>query len=438
MFQLAARITIFTFLCLASLVAPASGQDVVIDIKKAATGKYAIAIPQAVDGDQATAKTVADVARFNMNVSGWSKSLDPSSFLADLSAEGLTVNPKQWKDVGAYAVIKYRALVAGGRVRIEFRLYELEKGVEPVLSQSYTGDAQDVRRLTHRFCNEVNKHFTGDNGFFGSKLVFSVKQKSRRQKPWSKIVSADFDGHAPRSITRVQYANILPKWSPDGARIAFTSYMRDNPDLYVVSAGGGRPTPLSKHRGMNIPGSWSPDGTKIAATLSKDGNPEIYILDARTGRVLQRLTNDRAIDTSPAWSPNGQEIAFESDRQGGPQIFVMPVTGGTATRVSFNGTYNTTPAWSPKKGHRMLAYTTRGEDGSFDVVTLDLATKKMTRVTQDNGNYEEPSFSPNGKAVAFARSGSSPGIYIGNADGTGDPVQVYQGRAASVAWGPAP
>jgi len=124
-----------------------------------------------------------------------------------------------------------------------------------------------------------------------------------------------------------------------------------------------------------------------------------------------------------------------SDRNGGPQIFVVPVGGGAASQVSFNGSYNTTPTWSPEKGKRVIAYTTR-DGGTYDIVTLDLDTKAMIRITQNAGQNEEPAFSPNGKAVAFARAGQ--GVFISNADGTGTAVKVWSGSATGVDWGPAP
>ncbi|HEY4057200.1 MAG TPA: LpqB family beta-propeller domain-containing protein, partial [Kofleriaceae bacterium] len=149
----------------------------------------------------------------------------------------------------------------------------------------------------------------------------------------------------------------------------------------------------------------------------------------------QRITKDPAIDSSPAWSPDGSQIAFVSDRNGGPQIFVTPAAGGTARQVSFNGTYNTEPTWSPKSGKHIIAYTTR-DGGKYDIVTLDIDSKEMKRITQNEGTNEVPSFSPNGRAIAFARQGQ--GIFIANADGTGKAVKVWSGSAGGVDWGPAP
>jgi TolB protein len=423
-------------LCFAARPAPADDQksgNVVIDVGKAKRGKYPLAIPTGL-GDSASAKTIAKVARFDMGVAGWFKLLDPRSFLADLKGEGLGIVPAKWRDVGALGVMKYSVKRSGSKITVTFKLYEVEKGTRPVLSKTYKGSRKKLRAFTHKWCNLVVKKLTGEDGFFGSKIAFVTKSR----RGGKKVMAVGFDGHGAYSLTRNRSLNILPSWSPGGGKVAFTSYMRNNPDLYIVGSGGGRPKRISKRYGMNTGASWSPDGSKIALTLSKDGNPEIYVINAKSGSIIRRLTRNRAIDTSPAWSPSGSEIAFVSDRQGGPQIFVMSAKGGAAKRISMNGNYNTTPTWSPRKGSRVVAYTTR-DGGRFDIVTKDLNSGKMTRITQNQGSNEEPSFSPNGRAIAFAsvRSGGA-GIYIANSDGTGTQKRIWKGWATSVDWGPTP
>lgn len=411
------------------------GKTVVIDVNNTTRILYPLAIPVAVGSDGALAKEIADTTSFDLGVSGWFRVLDPRSFLADLSGEKLGIDPPKWKDVGAFGVMKYQVTRSGGDAEATFRLYEVEKGKDPVLSKTYRGPAKDVRQLAHKWANDVVKYYTGEDGFFGSKIAFVTK----RRRGGKRVLGMDFDGKSVYGLTRNSSLNILPAWSPDGGRVAFTSYMRRNPDLYIVGAGGGRPKRLTRYSGMNTGAAWSPDGSKIALTLSKDGNPEIYLISASTGKVIKRLTNNRAIDTSPTWSPDGRQIAFVSDRDGGPQIFVMSASGANQRRVSFNGSYNTTPDWSPRKGSQVIAYTTR--DGNrYDIVTLDIATKKMVRITQGQGNNEEPSFAPNGMAIAFASNSRStgPGIYLANADGTGSATKVWSGWATAVDWGPNP
>jgi TolB protein len=222
--------------------------------------------------------------------------------------------------------------------------------------------------------------------------------------------------------------------------VAFTSYMRGTADLYTVGTGGGRPKRVAHYDGMNTGASWSPDGSQIAVTLSRDGNPEIYLVSAKDGKVVKRLTSNRYIDTSPAFSPDGKEIAFVSNREGSPQIFVMAADGSGQKRVSTTGNFNQTPAWNPKKGTRQLAYTIRDDStGRSDVVTLDLTSGKAVRVTQGQGDNEEPTWAPNGRVLAWSsvRSGGT-GIYIGNADGTGAQRLIWKGSGTSPDWGPAP
>ncbi|NVB81857.1 MAG: Tol-Pal system beta propeller repeat protein TolB [Kofleriaceae bacterium] len=429
MFQVQRAVGVVVLAVFASAVqaqpAGDKGSGVVIDVSGQKGGKYPIALPTAPEND-AVAQEVAQVEAFDLTVAGPFKVLDPKSFLADLRSEGLGIEPQKWKDVGAYGVIKYK--VSGDS--IDFKLFEVSKGTKATLEKSYKRAGTDTRTIVHKWANEVVKYYTGEPGFFGSKITFTAKGKGK-----SAIMAMDFDGHNAYSVSNNSSTNILPTFSPSGGQIAYTSFMRSNPDLYIAPAGGGRPKQLSKQKGMNTGASFSPDGSKIAVTLSKDGNPEIYVISASDGSVISRLTKDRAIDTSPAWSPDGSQIAFVSDRNGGPQIFVMPASGGAAKQVSFNGNYNTTPTWSPKAGKKILAYTTR-DGGNYDIVTLDLDSKAMTRITQGQGSNEEPAFSPNGRAIAFSRAGQ--GIFIANADGTGTPVKVYSGSTTGVDWGPAP
>lgn len=430
------RVIALVALAVALLLAPAAGRaddgGLIIDVKGAKRGAYPLAIPLAVASDGDLAREVQAIASFDLNVAGWFKVLDPAGFLADLEAEKLSIEPQKWKDVGAYGVIKYRVVSTGTKLELEFKLYEVSKGTTASLSRTYKGGKGDLRAFVHAWCNEVVKYYTSEDGFFGSRIAFVSKGKGK-----SAVMAMDFDGHGVTSLTRNKSINMLPSWSPTGAMVAFTSYMRNNPDLYLVGAGGGRPKRLTSYKGMNTGASWSPDGSKLAVTLSKDGNPEIYVVSAKDGKVVKRITDNKAIDTGPAWSPDGSELAFVSDREGSPQIYVVSASGGTPKRVSKNGNYNTTPAWSPVKGKRVLAYTTR-DGGKYDIVTLDLDTGAMVRITQDEGNNEEPSFSPNGRAIAFARTGKGAGVYIANADGTGKAVKVWSGTATGVDWGPTP
>jgi TolB protein len=76
----------------------------------------------------------------------------------------------------------------------------------------------------------------------------------------------------------------------------------------------------------------------------------------------------------------------------------MPSNGGNADRVTFNGTYNISPAISPDG--RFLAYVSR-INGAFKLHVMELANANVTAITDTTAD-ESPSFAPNGRLIVYA------------------------------------
>jgi dipeptidyl aminopeptidase/acylaminoacyl peptidase len=114
-----------------------------------------------------------------------------------------------------------------------------------------------------------------------------------------------------------------------------------------MDADGANPRRLTEHESEAILPAWSPDGTRIAFTSSQDGNREIYVMDA-DGANQQRLTDDPADDWWPAWSPDGRRIAFASDRRGNYDIFTMDIEGTNLQRLTTSPNDEGSPAWRPE------------------------------------------------------------------------------------------
>src|SRR5207302_5998410 len=114
------------------------------------TDLYKMAVPLPL-GDKGTAKTAQDVLSNDLALSGFFKVIDPAAYLANLAAEQLTINPVDWRNVGASGVVKARATGYGSDVKFEFRLFEVSKGDAPVLSKDYRGPMAQARQLAHSF-----------------------------------------------------------------------------------------------------------------------------------------------------------------------------------------------------------------------------------------------------------------------------------------------
>jgi TolB protein len=403
---------------------PLGGDDDLpaVQLSGAGVEMLKLAVPRA-EGDPESARAATETLSKDMDVTGLFQILDPASFPAQLQSEGLSVSTALWTQVGAQAVVKMKT--SGGN--LEGRVYVVARGDAAVLSRSYR--AGDIRDAVHEFANDVVQSFTGQRGIFGSRLAFGFTGRSEHE-----IGAVDVDGGRMAVLTKMGADSLLPAYSPTGSEIAFTSYLRQNPDLWMVSPGGGRARRVSKQPGLNTGAAWSPSGRSLALTLSFEGNSEIYRISPDDGRIEARLTNNPAIDSSPAFSPDGAQIAFVSNRQGSPQIFLMSASGGNAKRITFQGKYNQTPRWCPRTDKSLIAFTGRDERGVFDVFILDVRSGKIDRVTQGKGSNLDPTWSPDGKLLAYTSTRG--GLYVTNPE-THHEVLIWRGSASSPSWGPA-
>jgi TolB protein len=136
-----------------------------------------------------------------------------------------------------------------------------------------------------------------------------------------------------------------------------------------------------------------------------DGNLDIHTIDVTT-RDKTRLTTHRAIDTEGTWSPDGRFIYFTSDRAGGPQIYRVPSLGGSAERVTFEGSYNARPRLSPDGEKLALVH---NDGGNFRIGIVDLERKDLL-ILSTGGQDESPSFAPNSDILIYATRQGGDGV----------------------------
>ncbi len=358
--------------------------------------------------------------------------VDPASYL-NPEKESLTQPKyKNWLAVGASGLIRAGIQVNGSQIQLTMRLYDVVSQRQ-LLMRDYQEDKTTAGRALYRFLDEVIKTLTGEEGIFSSRLAY-VKQT----KDGKAIYTAEIDGRNERRITDPASLSLLPAWSRDGKSLLFTSYLRENPDLYRLNLTSKKLDWLSHKRGLNTGAAVSPDGKKIALTLSMDGNTEIYVMD-RNGQNLTRLTDSWGQDVSPTWSPDGKRIAFVSSRSGNPHIYVMNADGSNPKRLSFRGNYNQEPDWSPRTDGKIV-FTARDERLRYDIFLVDPKDGEMKRLTQDQGDNESPAFSPDGHHIVFTSTRPpqyGKKIYVMDVDGLNQRrISRRSGNYETPAWSP--
>ena len=363
-------------------------------------------------GAERAAAAFADIVAKDLDLSGLFKVIDRGAYIEGPQGSGVTADTidfRDWSTIGAQALVKGSIERDGEGLVVEARLFDVVEGKQ-IGGKRYRAGDDELRRIAHRFADEIIQILTGERGPFESRIAFASRRRGRLKE----IYTMSLDAGDLRAVTRDGSIALAPSWSPDGRSLLFTSFASGNPSLFTSDLGGEKRL-LSSRRGLNLGGRWAPGGRAIAVALESGGATDIALLDPN-GQIMHFVTKDRSIDVSPSWSPDGQSIVFCSDRDGGPQIYVVGAQGGTPRRVTFEGNYNTSPAWSPK-GDR-IAYASR-IGGRFQVLTVGLGGRDVKKITATRGDNEDPSWSPDGRYLIFSSTRDGSGaIYFSDAAGT--------------------
>ena len=304
-----------------------------------------------------------------------------------------------------------------------------------VLGKQYkeTATVDNARLIAHRFADEIILRLGGGIPGIAESKIYFISSRSGHKEVWA----MDYDGQNQHQVTHLESISLSPRVSPDGSRVAFTSYKYNNPDILMYSVELGRLVSFPRFKGTNISPAWSSDGGKLAFSSSMPGDPEIYVIDA-SGANLKRLTAYRGPDVSPCFNPktNGQ-IAWVSGRSGLPQIYIMDADGTNVQQVTDQG-YAVSPSWSPNGQFLTFAWTRKygpGEPGRQDIYLMDVVTRKWVQLTHEAGNNDFPSWSPDGRHIVFqsTRAGGDQ-IWMMLADGTHQQRLTQSGSNSQPNW----
>jgi TolB protein len=281
----------------------------------------------------------------------------------------------------------------------------------------------------HRVGNEIVFLLTGYKGMFLSKLAFSSTASGSKE-----IYISDYDGQGARPVTSDRNIAILPRWSPQGDMICYSSYKDGmGPRLYVKELFSNKVRRISHREGLNVGGAWLPDGKGIALALSEGDNVDLFTIDL-DGKVTRRLTNSWGIDMTATFTAEGNRFAFVSNRSGAPQIYVKEMGQDREERITFQGNYNTSPSWSRLN---RIAFCGLSE-GRFNIFTVDPDGRNLRKLTDGQGNNEDPCWSPDGRYIVFSsnREGGYH-LYIMTANGQNQRrVTFMKGEETSPSWSP--
>jgi TolB protein len=410
----------------------------IIDINGGNFHPMPIAIPEFLGtggNDADTAHAITQIVAADLQRSGLFAPIDPAAFVERIASIDSVPSFPDWRSINAQALLTGRIgqQSADGRLKAEFRLWDILAGTQIGPGQQYVTTPDNWRRLGHIIADAVYERITGLKGYFDSRIVF-VDETGPKQHRIKRLTLMDQDGANVRYLTRGDDLVLTPRFSPSTQEITYMAYGQGDPRVYLLNITSGEREIVGNFPGMSFSPRFSPDGQRVILSLQEGSNSNIFVMDLRS-TAMTRLTNTPAIDTAPCYSPDASQICFESDRGGQPQIYTMPAAGGPAQRISFGDGIYTTPVWSPAGDY--IAFTKQTTDKfAIGVMKPDGSGE---RILTEGFHNEGPTFSPNGQVIMFfsdQMGGPGPSLFTVNITGRNLQRVPTPSFASDPAWSP--
>lgn len=250
-----------------------------------------------------------------------------------------------------------------------------------------------------------------------------------------RIYVAHPDGTGSHQLTAGVRGDGGPTWSPDGMSIAYQSQQGDlSSAVIVIDASGGHGGTIADHLAQVGDISWAPDSRRVTFSARLVGShlTHLYVAGIDHPGAMPLGAPD-LVGEEPSWSPDGRQIAFKRISSCcGPTVvpdslWLIGVDGSNLHPLwvpdhvlvsGNNDLWNT--AWSPDGTH--LAFLTYGVGGKFDVYFINADGSGERDITNSPEDEFWPSWSPDGRRIAFPRMWSNlnnaGSLVVGDPDGS--------------------
>jgi len=202
--------------------------------------------------------------------------------------------------------------------------------------------------------------------------------------------------------------------------------------VWVGRNGTAQPlaAPVRAYRGLRL----SPDGSRVAVSIQEQES-QTWLYDF-SRETLTRLTFEGSANYNPVWTPDGKRIAFNSNKEGPVNLFWQLADGSGGLERLTTGEYNQAPmSWSPDG--QVLAFIEVNPTTGRDIWMLRMGDRKAQPFLRTPATESAPRFSPNGRWLAYVSNESGRfEIYVQPYPGPGEKWQISTEGGTEPVWNP--
>jgi len=333
----------------------------------------------------------------------------------------------------------------------------------------YIAEKYGVEKVGELF-KKGKVHLTADKAMHGA-MGFDQMEFDREFKKfckrvfWPEIALRKEPKEIGRQLTDHtkdgSYFNEKPVFAPSGDRVAIFSDRSDYTEIIVISTvdgaelkrvvKGSRTGDLESLHSYVSGMSWSPDGEKIAFISKSKGEDALRLVRVEDNDVYAKYTFGFNMMLSPSWGgTDSNSIVFTGVKNGKSDLYLFDVTTEKLTQLTDDYYEDQEPAISPDGKTVVFASDRPSEDavnpkdiielqyGSYDLFSYDLETGKITELTNDEFNKRYPTWSPDGEKIAFtANYNGIDNLYVMSLDSLQPvPVTNILTNVAAPSWSP--
>jgi len=234
----------------------------------------------------------------------------------------------------------------------------------------------------------------------GKKIAYSALLHSSNLMAVPLAPGSSEAAGAPLALTRDNSArNNFPAFSPDGRKVAYTSFRPGSSgDIWVMDADGKNPVQVTTAPSIEALPSWFPQMNQIAFVSDREGHRKFWAIDLQSGREHLLFGLEQTLEYARL-SPDGKQVAFNVTTGGPINVGTIPTEGGDAKQLTFDNELMGFPSWSPD-GQWLAFEMKRGED--THIVIMPSNGGPITQLTFAKGQSWSHSWSPDGDKIAFA------------------------------------